>query len=144
MKESGTHCFWDLETFGNVWKPLQTIGNICFQDLETDVICRDRDALPVFLGCYLDDKNLLRLVKTPKQPGICAIGVQTSVPQHPIASAPSSPAITHDHKRSQSFSSSGTLGCLRAWQFPLNFLASDSAHLHYPSRLLPRRFVGQS
>ena len=40
--------------------------------------------------------------------------------------------------------SSSTPGCLRAWQFPLHFLVSDSA---YPRCLLcplPHRFVGQS
>ena len=40
--------------------------------------------------------------------------------------------------------SSSTLGCLRAWQFPLHFLVSDPA---YPRCLLcplPHRLVGQS
>ena len=40
--------------------------------------------------------------------------------------------------------SSRTPGCLRAWQFPLNFLVSESAHPHDVSCPLPHGLVGQS
>ena len=39
---------------------------------------------------------------------------------------------------------SGTLACLRAWQFPLHFLGSESAHPHDVLYPLPHRFVGTS
>ena len=40
--------------------------------------------------------------------------------------------------------SSSKLGCLRAWQFPLHFLVSESAYPHYVSHPLQHRLVGQS
>ena len=39
---------------------------------------------------------------------------------------------------------SRTVGCLRAWQFPLHLLVSDLAHPTSVSRLLPHGAVGQS
>ena len=40
--------------------------------------------------------------------------------------------------------SGSTLGCLRAWQFPLHSLVSDTAGPHCVQCPLPRRLVGQS
>ena len=43
----------------------------------------------------------------------------------------------------QSFLCSSSTRCLRAWQFPLHFLVSESSYPHDVSCPLPHRLVGQ-